>query len=129
MRKAINHLKRSDPVLAAIIGRVGPYQMQYGEPVFHNLARSITYQQLSGKAAATIFGRLTAAASDPLTPESVLKLRPAKMRALGLSKQKLEYIRDLARKTRNGEMSFERCLELDDAAVIKHLTAVKGVGV
>ncbi|MFM2123582.1 MAG: hypothetical protein RL328_33 [Acidobacteriota bacterium] len=129
MRKAIHHLKRSDPVLAAIIGRVGPYAMPYGEPVFHNLARSITYQQLSGKAAATIFGRLTAAASDPLTPESVLTLRPTKMRALGLSGQKTEYIRDLARKTRDGEVSFERCLTLDDAAVIEHLTRVKGIGV
>lgn len=129
MRKAINHLKRSDPVLARIIDRVGPYAMEYRDPVFHQLVRSITYQQLSGKAAGTIFGRLIDAASDPLTPESILKLRPTKMRALGLSKQKIEYIRELARMTRDGAVSFESCLELEDAAVIEHLTRVKGIGV
>ncbi len=129
MRKAINHLKRSDPVMAEIITRVGPYAMQHSDPVFHNLARSITYQQLSGKAAGTIFGRLLAAASDPLTPESVLKLRRTRMRTLGLSNQKTDYIRELARMTRDGEVSFERCLDLDDAAVIEHLTRVKGIGV
>ncbi|MGD0510073.1 MAG: DNA-3-methyladenine glycosylase 2 family protein, partial [Terriglobales bacterium] len=55
--QAIRHLKKSDPVLAAIIERVGPYRMQYGEPTFHALAESILYQQLNGKAAATIFDR------------------------------------------------------------------------
>ena len=129
MQKAINHLKRSDPVMARIIEQVGPYEMQYADPVFHNLARSITYQQLNGKAAATIFGRLTAAASSPLTPEAVLKLRPTKMRTLGLSGQKTLYIRELARMTRDGEVSFERCLELEDSEVIEHLTRVKGIGV
>jgi DNA-3-methyladenine glycosylase II len=130
MKKAILHLKRNDPVLAAIIDRVGPYTIQYNAPEFHTLVSSITYQQLSGKAAATIFGRLKAAAkTDPLTPESILKLRPARMRALGLSGQKMEYIRTLARMTRDGDVSFEQCAELDDAAVIAHLTRVKGVGV
>ncbi len=129
MKKALTHLKR-DPVLAAIIERVGPYSVQYREPVFHTLVSSITYQQLSGKAAATIFGRLlTAAKADPLTPESILKLRPARMRALGLSGQKMEYIRTLARMTRDSDVDFERLAELDDDGVIAHLTRVKGVGV
>lgn len=117
-------------MLARIIERVGPYSVRYNEPVFHTLVSSITYQQLSGKAAATIFGRLLAAAkTNPLTPESILKLRPARMRALGLSGQKMEYIRTLARMTRDGHVSFERLAELEDAAVIEHLTKVKGVGV
>jgi len=117
-------------VLAEIIDRVGPYAVQYYDPVFHTLVRSITYQQLSGKAAATIFGRLKAAAkTDPVTPESILRLRPARMRALGLSGQKMQYIRTLARLTRGGEVSFECLAALDDAAVIEHLTRVKGVGV
>jgi len=129
MKKAILHLKR-DPVMAAIIDRVGPYQIRYNEPIFHTLAQSITYQQLSGKAAATIFGRLKdAAKTDPLTPESILKLRPTRMRALGLSGQKMEYIRTLARMTRDGEVNFESLHQLEDAAVIEHLTKVKGVGV
>lgn len=130
MRTAIRHLKKSDPVLGAIIERVGPYAMQYHEPTFHALVRSIVYQQLSGKVAKTIFDRLIAAAKvDPLTPESILKLRPTRMRALGLSNQKLTYIRGLARMTRDGVVNFESCLTLEDAGVIEHLTQVKGVGV
>src|ERR1700726_1683779 len=110
MRKAINHLKKADPVMAAIIDKAGPYRIQYREPVFQTLVRSIVYQQLNGKAALTIYTRLAdAAKADPLTPESILRLRPARMRALGLSGQKLKYIRELARMTRDGEVNFEQC--------------------
>jgi DNA-3-methyladenine glycosylase II len=130
MKKAITHLKAADPVLAAIIDRAGPYKIAYSEPVFHTLVRSIVSQQLNGKAAQTIFGRLLEAAkADPLTPDSILRLRPTKMRAVGLSQQKLTYIRELARLTRRGEVDFELCAKLEDAAVIEHLTRVKGVGV
>ena len=130
MRKALSHLTKSDPVLGSIIERVGPYRIEYREPVFQTLVRSIVYQQLHGKAALTIFNRLKAAAKDdPLTPDSILKLRPARMRALGLSPQKLSYVRELARLTRAGHVDFERCLTLEDAAVIEHLTRVKGIGV
>jgi len=130
MKKAITHLKAADPVLGAIIDRAGPYKIQYSEPVFHTLVRSIVSQQLNGKAAQTIFKRLKdAAKEDPLTPESILRLRPAKMREAGLSQQKLTYIRELARLTRRGEVNFELCATLEDAAVIEHLTRVKGVGV
>jgi DNA-3-methyladenine glycosylase II len=130
MRKALNHLKKSDPVLREIIERVGPYKIEYREPVFQTLVRSIVYQQLSGKAALTIFNRLQAAAKeDPITPESILRLRPARMRKLGLSGQKLKYIRELARMTRDGEVDFERCLTIADVEVIEHLTRVKGIGV
>lgn len=130
MRKAIHHLKKADPVMAAIIARAGPYKMQYREPVFQTLVRSIVYQQLSGKAALTIFNRLAAAAKvNPMTPEAILKLRLQKMRTLGLSKQKILYIRELARLTRDGKIEFERLPEMEDAAIIETLTRVKGVGV
>lgn len=130
MRKALSHLKKSDPVMGSIIQRVGALKIQYRDPVFHSLVRSIVYQQLHGKAAATIFGRLLAAAkADPLTPESILRLRPARMRALGLSRQKMTYIRELARLTRAGEIDFEKCATLEDAQVIEHLTRCKGIGV
>jgi len=130
MKKAITHLKKKDPVLGSIIKRVGPYKIQYRKPTFQTLVRSIVYQQLNGKAAATIFGRLQAAAkADPLTPESILKLRPARMRSLGLSGQKMSYIRELARLTRDGDVDFERCATLEDGEVVEHLTRVKGVGV
>lgn len=130
MKRAIQHLKKADPVLAGIIERVGPFKIQYREPVFQTLVRSIVYQQLNGKAALTIYNRLVEAAkADPLTPESILRLRPQRMRALGLSQQKLTYIRELARLTKSGEVDFERCVRLEDAGVIEHLTQVKGVGV
>ena len=129
MRKAILHLKKSDPVLAEIIERVGPYKMNYDEPAFHSLAEAIVYQQLHGKAAATIFKRLTDIAGEPLTPENILKLSEEQMRGVGLSKQKLTYLRDLAAKTHSGELDFARLPDLPDAEVIKHLTQVKGIGV
>jgi DNA-3-methyladenine glycosylase II len=130
MKRAIQHLKKTDPVLGAIIDRVGAYKIEYREPVFQTLVRSIVYQQLNGKAALTIFNRLAAAAkADPLTPESILKLRPQRMRTLGLSQQKLSYIRELARFTKSGEVDFELCATLEDEHVIEHLTRVKGVGV
>lgn len=128
MRKAINHLKKSDPVLAAIIERVGPCRMEFGEPTFHSLAEAILYQQLNGKAAVTIFNRFTDAAGDPLTPAGILKLTDAQMRAVGLSKQKTGYLRDLSEKTQAGLLEFERLPELSEDAVITHLTQVKGVG-
>ncbi|HET8549429.1 MAG TPA: hypothetical protein VFL57_15560, partial [Bryobacteraceae bacterium] len=90
--KAREHLRLADPVLAGIIDRVGPYQPRTMEASFHGLARSIVYQQLSGKAAGTIFGRLLAAASDPLTPHAVLRLGFEDLRRIGLSKQKASYV-------------------------------------
>lgn len=135
MRSAIKHLKKSDPVIAAIIQRVGPCAIQYREPSFETLVRSIVYQQLSGRVASVIFGRLHAAATHPqskderLTPAGIMKLRPEKMRKLGLSGQKTVYIRELAKHTKRGSIVFEDLHAVDDAAVIEHLTRVKGIGV
>jgi DNA-3-methyladenine glycosylase II len=125
---ALAHLRSADPVLAEIIERVGPYAMQYHEPTFRALVRSIVFQQLHGRAARTIFERLVEKAGGEITPDSILKLRPAQMRAVGLSKQKLTYIRDLARKTRAGTVEFERFQEMSDDQIIAELTVVKGIG-
>jgi DNA-3-methyladenine glycosylase II len=129
MGKAIHHLKQADPVLSAIIEQVGPYRISYDEPAFASLAEAIVYQQLHGKAAATIFRRLTDLTGLPLTPQGILKLSEAQMRGVGLSKQKLSYLRDLAAKTHSGEVDFARLPDLPDDAVIQHLTEVKGIGV
>jgi len=129
MRKAINHLKKSDPVLRAIIERVGPCRMEFGPPEFHSLAEAIVYQQLNGKAALTIFKRFAALAGEPLTPAGILKLTDEQLRSVGLSKQKSAYLKDLSAKTREGLLDFARLPELPDAEVIKHLTQVKGIGV
>jgi DNA-3-methyladenine glycosylase II len=129
MRKAVNHLKKSDPILCGIIDRVGPCRMEFGEPQFAALAESIVYQQLNGKAAATIFERFAALAGEPLTPEGILNLSDAQLRSVGLSKQKSAYLKDLAAKTAAGTLDFARLPELSDDEVIEHLTQVKGIGV
>lgn len=129
MQHALNHLQRSDPVLGAIIERVGEFRMEYDEPSFDTLARAIIYQQLSGKAAATIARRVVEACGGKLEPERILALHPNKLRACGLSKQKLRYVRDLARHARNGELDLESLEKMEDAEVIAVLTRVKGIGV
>jgi len=129
MRKAINHLKKSDPILRALIERVGPCRIEFGPPEFSSLAESIVYQQLNGKAAATIFERFAALAGEPLTPDGVLRLTDAQLRSVGLSKQKSSYLKDLAAKTSAGVVDFARLPDLPDEDVIQHLTQVKGIGV
>jgi DNA-3-methyladenine glycosylase II len=129
MRTALKHLKK-DPVMGKIIERTGPFVIEYREPGFETLVRSIVYQQLSGRVASVIFGRLHAAAGEEkLTPVGIMKLRPERMRRLGLSGQKTLYIRELAKHTRKASVVFESLAEMEDAAVIEHLTKVKGIGV
>lgn len=130
MREAIRHLQQSDPVLARIIERVGDYRIEFRDPGFQTLVRSIVYQQLSGKAAYTILSRLIAAVpGGQLTPDAILALTTDQMRTLGLSGQKTAYIRDLAERTRAGEINFGLFHEMPDEDVIELLTRVKGVGV
>jgi DNA-3-methyladenine glycosylase II len=129
MRKAVIHLKKSDPVLRAIIERVGPCRMEFGPAEFCSLAEAIVYQQLKGKAAVTIFKRFAALVGEPLTPEGILKLSDEQLRSVGLSKQKSAYLKDLAAKTASGLLDFSRLPELSDEEVIKHLTQIKGIGV
>jgi DNA-3-methyladenine glycosylase II len=147
MRKAINHLKKADPVMAEIIARVGPPRPLHRPATFWAMVRSIVFQQLAGAAARTIFDRLERACaaaigstvtpneippeegSAVVTPEAILKLSEEQMRACGLSRQKLSYIRDLAEKARSGEVDFAKLPQMSDEEVIEHLTRVKGIGV
>jgi DNA-3-methyladenine glycosylase II len=129
MRKAVIHLKKSDPVLRAIIERVGPCRMEFAPAEFCSLAEAIVYQQLNGKAAVTIFKRFAVLAGEPLTPGGILKLTDAQLRSVGLSKQKSAYLKDLAAKTASGLLNFSCLPKLSDEEVIKHLTQVKGIGV
>jgi len=129
MKRAVTHLKRADPVLRAIIDRIGPCKMEFGPPEFHSLAEAIVYQQLNGKAAVTIFKRFTDLAGDPVTPAGILKLTPEQMRGAGLSKQKSSYLRDLAAKTESGLLDFDKLQTMEEIDVIEHLTQVKGIGV
>ncbi len=115
--------------MRAIIEKHGPCRIDYGEPSFASLAETIVYQQLNGRAAATIFKRFTGLAGLPLTPQGVLKLSDEQLRSAGLSKQKLSYLRSLAELTLSGDVNFEQLPNLSNEEVIEHLTRVKGVGV
>jgi len=129
MKKALDHLKKSDATLASIIARVGPCKMTYRDPTFEMLARAIVFQQLSTKAARTIYGRLEEAAGGALTPESIQNLSVGEMRRAGLSRQKLGYIRDLAEHALSGKVDFARLPVMSDEEVIESLTDIKGIGV
>jgi DNA-3-methyladenine glycosylase II len=129
MKKALTHLKNSDAILATIITRVGPYRMAYREPTFEALARAIVFQQLSTKAARTIFDRFETAAGGTVTPEAIQNLTVGEMRRAGLSKQKIGYIRDLAGHALEGKLVFDQLHAMPDEEVIEVLTDIKGIGV
>ena len=129
MEDALRHLRAADPVLAAIIERVGPCRVVPREPTFETLARSIVYQQLSGKAAATIFGRLKKAAGRRLTAPAFLRLSGEELRACGLSRQKVASLTDLAERVQSRKIRFGRLASLTDDEVIDLLSAVRGVGI
>jgi DNA-3-methyladenine glycosylase II len=129
MKKALDHLKKSDAVLASIIVRVGPCKMAYRDPTFEMLARAIVFQQLSTKAARTIYGRLQEAAGGALTPAAIQNLSVGEMRRAGLSRQKLGYIRDLAEHALSGKVDFALLPAMSDEEVIATLTDIKGIGV
>ena len=128
MKKALTHLKNCDKTMASIITRVGPYKITYREPTFQALARAIVFQQLNGKAARTIYGRLEEAAGGTIAPESIQNLSVGEMRRAGLSKQKIGYIRDLAEHALSGKLDFARLHGMSDEEVIATLTDVKGIG-
>jgi len=131
MTGVLAHLKTADPTLGAIIDRIGSYKIRYAEPDFETLARSIVFQQLSGKSARAIFARVRdlAGGDSRMTPAHILERTEAELRAAGLSKQKARYLRHLAEKTSVGEVDFDDLSRLTDEEVIARLTIVKGVGV
>jgi DNA-3-methyladenine glycosylase II len=129
MEIATKHLRNSDPVLAEIIRRVGPCEFVKREPTFETLARSITFQQLSGKAAGTIFGRVRKAVGRRFTAAAFLKLTPEELRACGLSRQKIASLTDLAERVYRREINFRKLDSLSDDEIVTLLSQVRGVGI
>lgn len=132
-RAALRHLRRSDPHLAKAIAQVGRCGLEFTptRSPFHSLLRAITYQQLSGKAAATIHGRVVALfpAEHGPHPELLLGLPETALRGAGLSRNKLLAIRDLAAKALDGTVPDMKGLKrLSDDEIIERLTQVRGVG-
>jgi DNA-3-methyladenine glycosylase II len=126
-------LAKADPVLGALMKQVGPLRLEIEalRNPFMALARSIAYQQLTGKAAATIFARVSARVGEGarFTPEAVLAVPVEDLRAAGLSGAKAAALRDLALKAREGEVpTLARARRMSDAALVEHLTKVRGIG-
>lgn len=129
MKLATDHLLQADPILAAIIERVGPCLIKPREPTFETLARSITFQQLSGKAAGTIFERLRKAVGRRFTAAAFLRLTEEELRACGLSRQKIASLTDLAEHVVGRRINFKKLKDLGDDEIIELLSQVRGVGV
>jgi DNA-3-methyladenine glycosylase II len=130
-RRAVAHLRRADPTLAAVIARVGPgrFEPRAEGTHFEAVARAIVYQQLSGKAAGTIHGRFHAIYGGRAPePAELLATADEPLRAAGLSRQKLGYLRDLAARVDAGEVPLDRIETLGDDEIVDVLTRVKGVG-
>ena len=129
LRRGRRKLAAADPVMARLVAALGPEPMAFrrGGSAFFYLARAILGQQISVAAARSIANRLTARFGWPWRPEHVLAASDTELRALGLSRQKAAYLRDLAERTRDG-LPLGRLGRLPDERVIEALTAVKGVG-
>ena len=132
--KAVEHLRAADPRLAAIIDTIGPFRMQLkvSRSLFGSLAEAIVYQQLSNKAAATIYGRVEALypdASDGFTPRHILKTPDDALRGCGLSRAKVLAVQDLARRVEGGELpTLDVAQDIPDAELIDRLVKVRGIG-
>ncbi len=137
--KARKQLAASDPTMAALIERVGKIDIatrlrrrseERPADAYGALLRAIVGQQLSTKAARTIYGRvLELFGGKTPSPEQLLEADEADLRAAGLSGRKVEYIRDLASHVIEGELELDRLDQLEDEAVIEEIVAVRGLGV
>src|SRR4051812_28470892 len=130
--RARRALMRKDPVLGAAIKQIGPCLMADRQRKDHltALIGSIVSQQLSTKAAATIFGRFVALFPEgtPLSAAAIVALDDQTLRSVGLSGQKVRYLRDLSERILDGRLKLDELDVLDDEAVIERLTEVKGFG-
>jgi 3-methyladenine DNA glycosylase/8-oxoguanine DNA glycosylase len=131
--EALVHLRAADAELGALIDRIGPFamEMKAAGSLFEALLRSIVYQQLHGKAAATIHGRVLAELDrhGGPTPEAVTKATDAALRGAGLSGNKLLAVRDLSLKCREGTVpSRQDARRLADEELVTRLTEVRGIG-
>ncbi len=129
-RQAALHLTKRDPVMAAIVRRVGPcrFAIDRGGGPFASLCEAIVYQQISGKAAVAIFGRLRERVGRRYPrPQDIARLDDAKLRGVGLSRQKIGYLRDLTARAVDG-LPLHRVSRMHDEAAIQTLTEVKGIG-
>jgi DNA-3-methyladenine glycosylase II len=132
MARARRVLMRRDPLLAPIIKKYGPCGIKTGRErdIFCGLVEAIVSQQLSTRAAATIYGRLRALLPNggPPTPEAIVPLSDETLRGVGLSRQKLSYLRDLSGKMLDGSINPHSLATMSDDEIVAELTKIKGIG-
>ena len=130
IEEALRHLRRSDPVMRDVIRKAGPFTMGRHRNRFRALVFSILGQQISGKAAASIRVRLVDYLQpDQISPHSIARLTPEKLRSVGVSPQKAGYLLDLAERVASGGLRLDRVARMADEDVIEVLIQVKGIGV
>jgi DNA-3-methyladenine glycosylase II len=129
--EACRHLSRRDRVLKKLIPRFGDARLQSRGDAFTTLARSIVGQQISVKAAQSVWDRFAAAVGGPstrLAPEAVLQLPVEQLRGAGLSARKAEYLQDLARHFDDGRVHPTQWKSMADDAIVEELVAIRGIG-
>ncbi|MCY8233886.1 DNA-3-methyladenine glycosylase family protein [Priestia endophytica] len=128
MQEKLDILSQSDPVLGRFIEIIGPLKLKKQNDLYLSLVKSIIGQQLSVKAADTIFGRFVVLTNSLVSPEIVLMLSDEELRGIGISYQKIRYIKDLSQKVFEKEIELETLNALNNDEVISTLTKVKGIG-
>ena len=129
VRSALKYLALQDPLLGAIIESVGNYNIELQSKPFRSLVEAIIYQQLAGRAADTIFGRFLKIYRGRFpSPERLKSKRDNDLRAAGLSRQKITYLKDLASRVFDGRLKPDLLSNLSDDKVVEQLIQVKGIG-
>jgi DNA-3-methyladenine glycosylase II len=126
--EATRHLSKADPRLAAVIREVGPHGLVARRGRYASLCRSIVGQQLSTKAAATIYTRFKTACGGWVTPARVSALSDAELRGTGFSRSKVASVRDLTQAVEEGRLHLGRLARLDDEAIASQLLPIRGIG-
>jgi DNA-3-methyladenine glycosylase II len=128
--EALEHLRRADPVLRGVIDRLGPIEITTEPDLWWSLVDAIVSQQVSVYAAAAIVGRVAAlGANGRPTPAEIAAASDDALRAAGLSRAKVRYVKDLASRWLDGSLRHERIAAMTDPEVVAELTQVKGIGV
>jgi DNA-3-methyladenine glycosylase II len=130
LRTAIDEVAARDPVLARLVERVGPIEHRPLHPdgPFGALVRAIVFQQLAGRAAQAIYGRVRTTVGAELTPEALSAVPDSALRAAGLSANKMASLRDLSAKVSDGTVILTRSSRRSDEELISALVAVRGIG-
>jgi len=127
LKASLDALAAREPRIAAALARIGYPEPRISDPGYQTLLRAIVGQQVSIKAAAAMWAKLTAVVGDPPSPERLLAAGDEDLRAAGLSRQKAAYARSLAAEVVSGRLAFDRLPE-DDEAASAELVRVKGIG-